>query len=76
MLYSLRKHLCSWLAPRRLSLSMLAEEGGKEKTGETSCFTSYFSPFLGPLRFDTSHSRFTLASVRKTKRLGRRLSLL
>ena len=57
-----------------LSLSMRAKEGGKEKT----CFASRFSPFLDPpaLRHQSlaCHSHFALSSsVRKTKRLRRRL---
>ena len=47
-----------------------AKEGGKETTGFACCLY----PSHGPLRFITSHSRFTLASaMRKTKRLRRRL---
>ena len=47
-----------------------AKEGGKETTGYACCLY----PSHGPLRFITSHSRFTLASaMRKTKRLRRRL---
>ena len=40
-----------------------AKEGGKDKKG----FASFLSPSHGPLRFVTSHSRFALADVRKTK---------
>ena len=45
-----------------------AKEGGKEKTG----LVSIFSPSHGPLRFVTSHSRFALADVRKTKGMRRK----
>ena len=52
-----------------------AKEGGKVTTGETS-FACRLYPSHGPLRFITSHSRFVLAStMRKTKRLRRRLAL-
>ena len=46
-----------------LDEKLRAKEGGKEKTG----FASFLSPPHGPLRFVTSHSRFALADVRKTK---------
>ena len=48
-----------------------AKEGGKEKTG----FTSLLYPSYGSLRFVTSHSRFSLASMRNRKSLRRRLLL-
>ena len=55
---------------------MRAKEGGKETTGETS-FTCRLYPSHGPLRSITSHSRLALAStIRKTKRLRRRLTLI
>ena len=53
------------VVPRCLSLNenVRAKEGGKET-----------NPSHGPLRFITSHSRFTLAStMRKTKGLRRSL---
>ena len=55
---------------------MRAKEGGKETTGETS-FTCRLYPSHGPLRSITSHSRLALVStIRKTKRLRRRLALI
>ena len=48
-----------------------AKEGGKEKTG----FASLLYPSHGSLLFVTSHSRFSLASMRKTNSLRRRLPL-
>ena len=58
------------LVPSRLSLSL--DEKNTRK-GRREGETSHFSPSHGPLRFVTCHSRFALASVRKTTRLRRRL---
>ena len=51
------------LVPRRLSLdeNVRAKEGGKETTGEWRLYPSH-----GHLRFITSHSRFALASSKRS----------
>ena len=55
------------------NVNLRAKEDGKEKTGE---IPPVLSPFHGPLRFFTSHSRFSLAFIRdqtaKTKRPRKR----
>ena len=62
------------LEPRRLFLdeNVCAKKGGKEKKD----VASLLSPSHGPLRYATSHSRFTRVSrsilCKKTKRLRRK----
>ena len=55
------------LVPRRLSLdeNVRAKEGGKETTRECRPYPSH-----GHLRFITSHSRFALASSKRSARGG------
>ena len=43
------------------NVNLRAKEDGKEKTGE---IPPVLSPFHGPLRFFSSHSRFSLAFIR------------
>ena len=72
-----KKHVCDCLIPRGPSLSMkicAQREAGRRKPPRRR-FSSLLSPSHGPSRFVTSHSRFALAFVRKTKRLRRRQCL-
>ena len=72
-----KKHICDCLIPRGPSLSMkicAQREAGRRKPPRRR-FSSLLSPSHGPSRFVTSHSRFALTFVRKTKRLRRRQCL-
>ena len=61
------KMLWTCVVKRRFSLdeNLGVKEGGKEKTG----FAFPLFPTHGPLHFVFSHSRFSFASMRNTKRM-------
>ena len=68
------KHPCCCLAPRRLSLDehVHAKEGGKETTGETAL---RLPSVLFPWSL-AAHHQSLASTLRKTKRLRKRLSLI
>ena len=60
-----------------LSMKMCAQRKAGRRQRARRRFACRLYPSHGPLRFITSHSRLALAStIRKTKRLRRRLALI